>query len=88
MLELYYIFLKKFCDTDKYEKLEMDTDSLCLAFSAEILEDVILPGKRAEWDQLRSKDCTHNLTTIATDNFFRRTCFNAHKKHDKRESGL
>ena len=31
MLELYNNFLKKFCDTDKYEELEMDTDSLYLA---------------------------------------------------------
>ena len=28
MLELYYNFFKKFRDTDKYEELEMDTDSL------------------------------------------------------------
>ena len=28
MLELFYNFFKKFCDTDKYEELEMDTDSL------------------------------------------------------------
>ena len=26
MLELYYNFFKKFCDTDKYEEFEMDTD--------------------------------------------------------------
>ena len=31
MLQLYYSFFKKFCDTDKYEELEMDTDSLFLA---------------------------------------------------------
>ena len=41
MLELYYNFFKKFCDTDKYEELEMDTDSLYLALSEENLEDVI-----------------------------------------------
>ena len=28
MLELYYNFFEKFCDTDKYEELEMDNDSL------------------------------------------------------------
>ena len=28
MLELYHNFFKIFCDTDKYEELEMDTDSL------------------------------------------------------------
>ena len=60
MLELYYDFFKSFCDTDKYEKLEMDTDSLYLVFFEENLEDVILPAKRAELDQLRSKDCTDN----------------------------
>ena len=33
MLEHYYNFFKKFCDTDKYEELEMDTDSLYLALT-------------------------------------------------------
>ena len=88
MLELYYNFFKKFCETDKYEKLEMDTDSLYLALSDENLEDVILPEKRVEWDQLRSKDCTNDFTANATDTFFSRTCCNVHKKHDKREPGL
>ena len=49
MLELYYNFFKKFCDTDKNEELERDTDSIYLALSEENLEDVILPKKRAEW---------------------------------------
>ena len=56
-------------DTDKYEELEMDTDFLYLALSEENLEEIILPEKRAEWDQLRSKDCTDNFTAKATDNF-------------------
>ena len=86
MLELYYNFFKKICDTDKYEELEMDTDSLYLALSEENLEDAILPEKRAKWNQLRSKDCTDNFTANATDNFSPRTCCNFHKKHDKREN--
>ena len=69
-MELYYNFFKKFLDIDKYEELEMDTDSLYLTLSEKILEDVILPKKRAEWDNLRSKDCTDNFTPNATDNFF------------------
>ena len=69
MLELYYNFFKKFCDTDKYEELELDTDSLYLALSEENLKDVVLPKKRYEWDQLRSKDCTDNFTANATANF-------------------
>ena len=66
----------------------MDTDSLYLALSDENLEDVILREKRAEWDQLRSKECTDDFTANATDNFFPRTSSNVHKKHDKREPGL
>ena len=72
MLELFYNFFKKFCDTDKYEELEMDTDSFYLALSEQNLEDVILAKKRAEWDQLRSEDCTDNFTAYAKDNFFPR----------------
>ena len=71
MLELYYNFIKKFCDTNKYKEHEMDTDSLYLALSEENLEDLILPEKRAEGDQLHSKDCIDNFTAIAIDDFFR-----------------
>ena len=66
----------------------MDTDSLYLALSEEYLEDVIVPEKRAEWEQLRSKDGTDNFTAKATDKFFPRTCCIADKKHDKGETGL
>ena len=52
------------------------------------MEDAILREKRAEWDQIRSEDCTDNFTANATDIFFPRTCSNVHKKHDKREPGL
>ena len=69
MLELYYNFFKKFCDTDKYEEFEMDTHSLYLALSDEILKHVILPERRAEWDHLPSKDCSDNFTANAADIF-------------------
>ena len=70
MLELYYFFFKKFCDTDKYEELEMDTDSIYLALSEENLEDLILPEKPAEWDLLPSKDCTDNRNANPTELIF------------------
>ena len=53
LLELYYNFFNKFCDTGKYERLEIDTDSLYLALSEENLEDIILPEKRNEWEAMR-----------------------------------
>ena len=46
MLELYYNFFKRFCDTEKYEELEIDTDSLYLALSEENLDDIIFAEKR------------------------------------------
>ena len=70
MLELYYRFFKEICETDKYEELGMDTDSLHLALSEENLEDVIVPEKRADWNQLLSKDCIDKITANATENFF------------------
>ena len=88
MLELYYIFFKKFCYTEKYEEVEMDTDSLYLALSGENLEDIILPEKRNEWEAIRSRDCTDTITANATGNFLPRTCCSAHKKHDNRKQGL
>ena len=88
MLELYYNFLKKFCNTGKYEELEMDTDSLYLALSEENFEDIVLPEKRDEWEAIRSRDYTDSFTANAIGNFFPRTCCTAHKKHDNRERGL
>ena len=86
MLELYYNFFKKICDTEKYEELEIYTDSLYLAPSEENLEDIILPEKGNELETIR--DCTDSLTANATGKFFSKTCCTAHKKHDKRELEL
>ena len=88
MLEFLHNFFKTFCDTEKYEELEMDTDSLFLDLSEENLEDNILPEKRNKWEAIHSRDCTDSFTVNATSNFFPRTCCTAHKKHGKREPGL
>ena len=88
MLQLHYNFFKKFCDTEKYEDLKMDTDSLYFALSEVNLEDINFPEKRKEWEAIRSRDCTNSFTADATGNLFTRTCCSAHKKHDKREPGL
>ena len=85
MLELYYSFFDNFCDVNKFEELEMDTDSLYLALAEEDLDDCILPSNRAEWTEKRSKDCRHDLRADAKNNFFPCTCRSKHKKHDKRE---
>ena len=49
MLELYCNFFDKFCDVNRFEELEMDTDSLYLALAEENLYVCIQPDKRAAW---------------------------------------
>ena len=74
ILELFYIFFKKFCDTEEFEELERDSDSLYLALSEENLEDIVFPEKRNEWEAIRSRVCTDSFTANATGNFFPKTC--------------
>ena len=88
MLELYYNFFTRFCDVNKFEELEMDTDSLYLALAEKELEDCIGPEMRSEWQRLRSNDCVDNFTADAVANFFPRTCCVKHKQHHKREPGF
>ena len=45
MLVFYYNFCKKFCDTEKCEPLQVDTDFLYLGLPEENLEDIILREK-------------------------------------------
>ena len=88
MLELYYNFFTRFCDVNKFEELEMDTDSLYLALAEREMENCIRPEMRAEWQRLRSNDCVDTFTADPVAYFFPRTCCIKHKQHDKREPGL
>ena len=83
-LRLYYNFFTRLCDKNKFEELEMDTDSLYLALAEKELEDCIRPEMRAEWQRLRSNDCIDSFTADAVANLFPRMCCVKHKQHDKR----
>ena len=52
MFWLYYNFFTRFCDVNKFEELEMDTESLYLALAEKELEDCIRPEMRTEWQGL------------------------------------
>ena len=88
MLELYYNFFERFCDVNKLEELEMDTDSFYLALSEQELYDCIREETKAEWELMRTEDCKDDFTANATSNFLPRTCCTKHKKHDKREPDI
>ena len=73
---------------NKFEELDMDTDSLYLPLAAKELEDCIRPEMIEVLERLRSQDCTGSFTADSVANFFPRRCSYKHKKHDKREPGL
>ena len=82
VLELYYNFFTRFCDVNKFEELELATDSLYLALAEEELADCKRPEIRAEWQMLRSNDCVDCFIADAVANLFPRTCCVKHKQHD------
>ena len=49
LLQLYYNFFTRFCEVNKFEELEKNTDSLYLAPTEKELEVCIRPEMRAEW---------------------------------------
>ena len=53
MLEFYYDCIDKFVDRSKFQLLEMDTDSLYLAFAGKSFEDLIPKEKRVEFETER-----------------------------------
>ena len=73
MLELYCDFFTKFCDVNKFEELEKDTDSLYLALAEKQMEYCIRPEMRAEWQRFRSNDCVDSFTADALENFSQNT---------------
>ena len=70
----------KFGDVNKFKELEMDTDSVYLPLAQTELEGCIWPESRAEWKQMRSKDCTYSFTADAAENFSPRSCCGKHNK--------
>ena len=88
MLQLYYNFLERFCDVNKIEELETETESLFLALSEKELYDCIREESKVECELMRTEYCKDDFTANATTNFLPRTCCAEHEKHDKWEPGL
>ena len=80
ILALYHNLFTTFCDVNKFEELEIETDSLYLALAKKELENCIRAKRKAEWKRLRLKDCTVCFTADAVGNFFPRMCCDKHRK--------
>ena len=83
MLELYYKFVTDFCVVNKFEDLEMDTDSLYLALAEKELDGCVEPEVKAEREHLRSKDCTDSSAADAVANFVRENALTSTKNRTR-----
>ena len=89
MLELYYNFSAKFCDTDKYDEMEVDTKSLYLALEKKNCIKVHEVEKGKSGNCYAAKTVMiRKMQTLAAFSNPGRAVLNTKKKHDKREPGL
>ena len=88
MLQLKYNFFSTFCDKNKYELIEIDTDSLYMALSEEKCDKIIQPEMQSLWNWMRKSDCSYNFAANSSSNFFPRECCNKHANFDKRTPRL
>ena len=87
MLDLYSNFFDKYDDVTNFGKLEIDTNSLYLAFWEDDLYYHIRPAMKKMWNPLRSEDYRDEFSANSTT-IFPLTCIAKHKKHDWLEPGL
>ena len=87
MLQFYYDFLIKYISRDKFELLEMDTDSNYFSIAGESLQDVIRPELLEEYNNQLTGFCENNDISAET-HWFPRTCCQHHAKYDSRTPGL
>ena len=88
MLELYYNFFQKYSDQNKFEELEMDTDSLYLALAVNNTPDCIKQDMVGEWSFIRREDCTDNFEADSFGNFSPGNCCNTHAQLKQQKPGL
>ena len=70
MLKLYYNFFERFCDVNKFEELEKDTDFSYSTPSKKEFYDCIREESKGECKLMRTEDCEDDFTANATTNSF------------------
>ena len=88
MLQLFYNFFQLLCGSQKYELIEMDTDSLYKALSEDKVEELIRPEMELMWEINRENDCRDDFRADEHYNFFPRNCCQQHWKYIQRTPGL
>ena len=72
MLQVKYNFLSSVCDPNKYELIELDTDSLYMALSEEKPDEISRPEIRLLWYWMMQSDCSDNFAADSCSNFLPR----------------
>ena len=70
MLHLFYNFFQLFCDFQKYELIEMDTDSLFMAVNEDKVEELIRPELKLMWEMNRENSCRDDFRADEHYKFF------------------
>ena len=88
MLQLFYNFFQLSCYSQKYELIEMDTDSLYMTLSEDKVEELIKQEMKLMWEMNRGNDCRDEFRADEHHNFFPRNCCRQHWKYDQRTPWL
>jgi hypothetical protein len=82
--------MDKYIDRDRFEYIEVDTDSAYLAHSGNSLQEVIKPKMKENFQRNLFDNCNDNFTVDVGDNdvWFARECCEKHSKYESREIGL
>ena len=70
MLQLKYNLFSSFCNPNKCELIEMDTDSLYMALCEEQLHEIIRPEMRTLWYWMMQSGCNDNFASNSKSIFF------------------
>ena len=69
MLHLFYNFFQLFRDSQKYELIEMDTDSLYMALCEDKVEELKIPEMKLMWEMNRENNCRDDFRADERYNF-------------------
>ena len=69
LLQLKYNSFSSFCDPNKYELIEMDTNSLYMALSEDKVDKIIRPEMQSLWYWMRQSDRAYNFAANSSSHF-------------------
>ena len=88
MLQFVYDVLYEYIPRNRFELMEMDTDSIYAFYAGQTLESVMDDDDRNDFKSQLLHSCDRDHVDASTGHWFPRECCAAHKAYDKRTPGL